>query len=1094
LSISSTAQGAPKKREPQFRNTAANVHYVGSKVCARCHSQISEQFSKTDMGNSMFPPSHLDELGWLPKPVDIFNEHHHRHYQVYARGAKVYQSEYEVDDKGNETFRHTEELEYVIGTGANGATPIVRRGNYLFEAPVSYYAGTKSWDLSPNFDVRDLGFSLPMTSDCVGCHSGRIQPVRNRDALYEDPAVLEPAIGCEKCHGPGELHVLERQMGAPIPSGIDTSIVNPGKLSPWLADNICMNCHEGDIRALQAGKSWEDFRPGTPLDNTVVILKAPIDSRAEQSPLLEHYYSMTLSKCYRESGKKLGCQSCHDPHVQPSAEKAPEYFRDKCLHCHTEKSCTLDLSKRLAQQPSDACTICHMIKQPALTVSHSTLTDHRILRTSDEPYPNSAFAESLTGSGFIHVSAIPGKPDSIPPVALLKAYRQELIRSRLEYKDYYFVLLARLSKSGNNDPFVVSALAQKAASDGDLPKAVKYAREVVDRGSTSESDYLLLAAFLNRSGNLDESIDVLKKGLSIAPYSNSIYENLATRELAAGRVAETSATVRQALELFPEDSVLRSILQQPASLPDHLQRGIAQLRQGNSQGAMDEFRAAVDANPGDAAAHDYIGIILGESGDLTGATAEFQLAARLDPALPEPHTHLGLALAKAGRTDAAIVEYQEALRLNPKMLEAQYGLSEICTKRGDLDGAILLLRQVIQSEPDFAEGHYNLGLNLWNRYKKSAGLRQKSDLEEAGQELKRATDLEPRGPAAFLALGQIQADQGDFAASVDNLQKAINLDPTNPEYHYNLGLALRLKGDLEPAGDQFRAALNLAPQHALARRSLGLVLRESGDLEAAAAELRQSVTELPDDAQGHHLLGTVLLKLGDLSGAISAFRKAIELDPNLTEARASLAQALQKAGRKQESQQESAELRKINVESENVGQAMILVQTAAGHSNKGEFAAAVRALQEAVSLSRNFTEAQFQLAAALRQAGDEKKAEEVFRQVLQLDPDHALAHLNLGLLLAKHGNAAAARAELEKASEVAPSLVEAHSALGKLAKDSQDWPTAIRELQAVIAWTPQDRTAHADLAGALQANGQAEAAAREWRLAQEPASEPHVPQ
>jgi tetratricopeptide (TPR) repeat protein len=114
--------------------------------------------------------------------------------------------------------------------------------------------------------------------------------------------------------------------------------------------------------------------------------------------------------------------------------------------------------------------------------------------------------------------------------------------------------------------------------------------------------------------------------------------------------------------------------------------------------------------------------------------------------------------------------------------------------------------------------------------------------------------------------------------------------------------------------------------------------------------------------------------------------------------------------------------------------------------------------------------------------------------VLQLDPDHALAHLNLGLLLAKHGNAAAARAELEKASEVAPSLVEAHSALGKLAKDSQDWPTAIRELQAVIAWTPQDRTAHADLAGALQANGQAEAAAREWRLAQEPASEPHVPQ
>ena len=74
-----------------------------------------------------------------------------------------------------------------------------------------------------------------------------------------------------------------------------------------------MNCHEGDIRALQPGKTEADFRPGTPLNNTVAILKAPIDPRSTESPLLEHYYSMTLSKCYRGSGGKFGCQTCHDP-------------------------------------------------------------------------------------------------------------------------------------------------------------------------------------------------------------------------------------------------------------------------------------------------------------------------------------------------------------------------------------------------------------------------------------------------------------------------------------------------------------------------------------------------------------------------------------------------------------------------------------------------------------------------------------------------------------------------------------------------------------------------------------------------------------
>jgi tetratricopeptide (TPR) repeat protein len=1041
------------------------------------------------MGNSMFSPARLAELGWLTKPVDIFNEHHNRHYQIYARGPKVYQSEYELDHEGKEIFRHTEELQYVIGTGSNGATPIVRRGNFLFEAPLSYYSATRSWNLSPNFDVSDIGFSLPMTSDCINCHSGQSQPVRGREALYYDPAVVEPAIGCEKCHGPGELHVKERQTDAPIPSGVDTSIVNPAKLSPWLADNICMNCHEGDIRTLQAGKTWEDFRPGTPLNDTVVILKAPINPQAEQSPLLEHYYSMTLSKCYRESRGKLGCQSCHDPHIEPSREDAPHYFREKCLHCHTEKSCTMDLNARMARQPDDACPTCHLPKRAALTVSHSSLTDHRIIRTSDEPYPKMATQPSLTSTGFIHVDAVPGKPDNVAPIALLKAYRQELIRSHLEYKDYYRTLVDRLAKSASNDSFALSAIAQKLANQNDVPKAVSYARQVVDRGSTSESDYLLLDGLLARSGNLDASIGVLKKGLAIAPYSNSIYESLAARQLSAGHTSDGLATLRQGLELFPEDSVLRDMQQQTLS-NGHLQQGIAQFQQGNFQGAMGEFRAAVAANPEDAVAHDYIGMILGESGEITAAITEFQQAARLDNSLAGPHAHLGLAYAKTGRTQTAILEYQEALRLDPKMLEAQYGLSEICTKLGDLDGAIMLLRSVTQAEPDFAEAHSNLGLNLRNRYNRSEGLRQKSDLEEAAQQLKQAADLDPKRPTTFLALGQIFSDQGDFPQAVDSLKKAVDLDPSNADCHYNLGLALRLKGELEAAGAEFRTALKFAPQHGLARRSLGLVLRETGDLESAASELRQSVSELPDDAQGHHLLGTVLLKQNDLNGASQEFGKAITLDPNLTEARASLSQALQKAGRKDEAQQASADLRKMKEEGANLGQAMILVQTAAGYSEKQDFTSAVRTLQEAVSLSPNLGEARYQLGLALRREGDKKKSEEVFREVLRLDPDHAGGHLNLGLLLADRGDVAQAHTELETALQRAPSLVEAHAVLARLAANSKDWPAAVREYQAVVAWSPQNQKAHYDLANSLKANGQTEAAAHEFQVAQDLASKP----
>ena len=236
-------------------------------------------------------------------------------------------------------------------------------------------------------------------------------------------------------------------------------------------------------------------------------------------------------------------------------------FRGKCLQCHTEKSCTLDLQKRLAQQPADTCSTCHMQRQPALTVSHSTLTDHRILRTPGEAYPDAAF-KAAPDTGFIHVNAVPGENSRIPPVTLLRAYRQELIRGHLEFKDYYFSLLDRLTKTNNKDPFVLSAIAQKALSDGDLSKAVAYATQVIDQGSTSAYDYLLLDGLLVRTGNAAGSIDLLKKGISIAPYEQAFYENLAARQLSSGDSAEGVATIRRGLELFPEDSVLREMEEQ----------------------------------------------------------------------------------------------------------------------------------------------------------------------------------------------------------------------------------------------------------------------------------------------------------------------------------------------------------------------------------------------------------------------------------------------------------------------------------------------------------------------------------------------------
>jgi Flp pilus assembly protein TadD len=187
-----------------------------------------------------------------------------------------------------------------------------------------------------------------------------------------------------------------------------------------------------------------------------------------------------------------------------------------------------------------------------------------------------------------------------------------------------------------------------------------------------------------------------------------------------------------------------------------------------------------------------------------------------------------------------------------------------------------------------------------------------------------------------------------------------------------------------------------------------------------------------------------------------------------------------------------------------VGRAMMLVETAAGHLQKRELAAAIGELQEAVSLSPDFTEAYYQLGLALREsaevshkapsskagsnsAGPTKdmltQAETAFRRVLQLDPNNASAYLQLGSLLESRGDIAQATSQFERAVHLAPGLTEAHLELGRMAKNARDWVTVVREVEAVLAWSPENAQAHYDLAAALKADGQLEQAARELRIA-----------
>jgi hypothetical protein len=555
---------AEAQRSSPFRNTSPNVRYVGAKVCSGCHPKIFSSYIKTGMGRSMLPAGDVSLRDRLPTPATIFDKDNGQYIEVFRQQDGLYQTHYALDRNGKEIFRQTFKTAYVVGSGENGFGVVIKRDNYLFEAPLSYYTKSLMWSFSPGYEIHNYAFNRPVVEECIGCHSGRPRPVSGGVALYRDPPFTELAVGCENCHGPGEIHIQERQTG-PLPSGkIDTSIVNPAHLNRWLADNICMKCHQGgDVRVEQPGKTGQDFRPGVPLGNTMAIFKVPLSQGASEKPvLLEHYFSMTLSKCYRASASRLRCGSCHDPHSQPSGQDAVAFYRSRCLGCHQPESCTLTVADRLSKSPADDCASCHMPKRTVTSITHAALTDHTIAAHPGQPYPEEAFESHTLGeTGLLCLTATPGESASrILDVTLLRAYLGVIRDGHKQFTKKKNELLDRLANRHPENAVILAALARRAASESTtegLRSGIRYLAGAVRAGSTAPEDFLLLGDLYARDARHDEAIRVLEKGRELSPYFREFYEAVAVQEMELGKYRDALETVRQGLRLFPDDTTLR---------------------------------------------------------------------------------------------------------------------------------------------------------------------------------------------------------------------------------------------------------------------------------------------------------------------------------------------------------------------------------------------------------------------------------------------------------------------------------------------------------------------------------------------------------
>jgi tetratricopeptide repeat protein/cytochrome c554/c'-like protein len=580
------ASGLAWSKDPKpvvYKNTAPGVAYTGSESCAAsvCHADLTDSYRLTPMGNSMAPANAPSELSKVPGRITIYNKELDRHFEVVRVGSDLYQTEYQLDENGNRVFTTTQKLEYVTGGPLTAYTYIVRMGQNLFEAPLTYYNKTHQWDLSPGYNAKDVAFNRPIPPRCLACHNGQPEPVPNREGMYRDPPFryMEYGIGCECCHGPGQLHVAmlathpKRKYGK-----VDPTIVNPARLSARLANDLCMNCHQGGVTyILQPGRTVLDFRPGTPLYETLALFKLPItqDQRAELNrletlppvrgsivaPMWWKNLNLEMSRCFHDSNGELRCITCHVIHHPPTPENKVAYYREKCITCHNNDSCKLSLAERTRQEPANNCVGCHMPRKPTAGIPHSDDTNHRIVRQAGQPYPDYAFdAPTPDLPGLVCLNRR-GEDATrpIPPLTKLQAYAQASLKDR-SLSRYYYDLLEQLRMSMPNDPMVLACLGRKAIADKEEAKAVEYLTRALQTGADYAATYIDLGEALARLGRIEESAKVLERGVAAWPFSADIQKALVLRYVTLKQFPQADEALKRYVALFPEDTYMRAVM------------------------------------------------------------------------------------------------------------------------------------------------------------------------------------------------------------------------------------------------------------------------------------------------------------------------------------------------------------------------------------------------------------------------------------------------------------------------------------------------------------------------------------------------------
>ena len=157
-------------------------------------------------------------------------------------------------------------------------------------------------------------------------------------------------------------------------------------------------------------------------------------------------------------------------------------------------------------------------------------------------------------------------------------------------------------------------------------------------------------------------------------------------------------------------------------------------------------------------------------------------------------------LAGLGAAQYAVRSYEDAARSLCKASDLKPGETAPCLFLGQMEKTVNSplpcaegkLAQFAEQQPANAAANYYYAISLMKR-EKDAGAG--GDPRAARTLLEKSVRLDPKYGAAYVELGALAFQRGDFALAIKDYRQAIAVSPELSEAHYRLSLAYKRAGD-----------------------------------------------------------------------------------------------------------------------------------------------------------------------------------------------------------------------------------------------------------------------------------------------------------